>query len=182
MSNQNGSNGSAPAELARVLTLRSLVFYGIAFIIPLAFFTTYGIVTNTTHGHVSMTYVVATLCMVFTAYSYCRMSKAFPSSGSVYAYATETFNPYIGVYCGMDNRAGIYVPANVELSGIRYFYAGCTSEHTSLGMGCTFYSDCNWCKPVGNQSCRYFQQCCCYHSIDFLSSIIDYDRSLYHRS
>ena len=32
MSNQNGSNGSAPAELARVLTLRSLVFYGIAFI------------------------------------------------------------------------------------------------------------------------------------------------------
>lgn len=76
MSNQNGSNGSAPAELARVLTLRSLVFYGIAFIIPLAFFTTYGIVTNTTHGHVSMTYVVATLCMVFTAYSYCRMSKA----------------------------------------------------------------------------------------------------------
>ena len=71
MSNQNGSNGSAPAELARVLTLRSLVFYGIAFIIPLAFFTTYGIVTNTTHGHVSMTYVVATLCMVFTAYSYC---------------------------------------------------------------------------------------------------------------
>ena len=118
MSNQNGSNGSAPAELARVLTLRSLVFYGIAFIIPLAFFTTYGIVTNTTHGHVSMTYVVATLCMVFTA----------------------------------------------------------------LGMGCTFYSDCNWCKPVGNQSCRYFQQCCCYHSIDFLSSIIDYDRSLYHRS
>lgn len=100
MSNQNGSNGSAPAELARVLSLRSLVFYGIAFIIPLAFFTTYGIVTNTTHGHVSMTYVVATLCMVFTAYSYCRMSKAFPSSGSVYAYATETFNPYIGFIAG----------------------------------------------------------------------------------
>ena len=47
-----------------------------------------------------MTYVVATLCMVFTAYSYCRMSKAFPSSGSVYAYATETFNPYIGFIAG----------------------------------------------------------------------------------
>ena len=27
-------NSSAPAELSRVLTLRSLVFYGIAFIIP----------------------------------------------------------------------------------------------------------------------------------------------------
>lgn len=100
MSNQNGQNSSAPAELARVLKLRSLVFYGIAFIIPLAFFTTYGIVTNTTHGHVSLTYVVATLCMVFTAYSYCRMSKAFPSSGSVYAYATETFNPYLGFIAG----------------------------------------------------------------------------------
>lgn len=88
------------AELQRVLGLRSLLFYGIAFIIPLAFFTSYGIVTNATHGHVSMTYVVATLCMVFTAYSYCRMSKAFPASGSVYAYATETFNPYIGFIAG----------------------------------------------------------------------------------
>lgn len=101
MSNQNNSTGAgAPAELARVLKLRSLVFYGVAFVIPLAFFTTYGIVTNTTHGHVSMTYVVATLCMVFTAYSYCRMVKAFPKSGSVYTYATETFNPYIGFIAG----------------------------------------------------------------------------------
>ena len=65
MSNSNG-NGSQTAELSRVMNLRSLIFYGVAFVIPLAFFTTYGIVTNTTHGHVSMTYVVATLCMVFT--------------------------------------------------------------------------------------------------------------------
>lgn len=100
MSNQNEQNTSAPAELNRVLSLRSLVFYGIAFIIPLAFFTTYGIVTSTTHGMVSLTYVVATLCMVFTAYSYCRMSKAFPQAGSVYTYATETFNPYIGFIAG----------------------------------------------------------------------------------
>ncbi len=93
-------NTNGEARLVRVLGLRSLLFYGIAFIIPLAFFTTYGIVTNATHGHVSMTYVVATLCMVFTAYSYCRMSKAFPQSGSVYAYATNTFNPYIGFIAG----------------------------------------------------------------------------------
>ncbi len=99
MSNSNG-NGSQTAELSRVMNLRSLIFYGVAFVIPLAFFTTYGIVTNTTHGHVSMTYVVATLCMVFTAYSYCRMVKAFPKSGSVYTYATETFNPYIGFIAG----------------------------------------------------------------------------------
>ena len=56
MSNQNG-NSSGGAELSRVMGLRSLIFYGVAFVIPLAFFTTYGIVTNTTHGHVSMTYV-----------------------------------------------------------------------------------------------------------------------------
>lgn len=99
MSNSNG-NGSGGAELSRVMNLRSLIFYGVAFVIPLAFFTTYGIVTNTTHGHVSLTYVVATLCMVFTAYSYCRMVKAFPKSGSVYTYATETFNPYIGFIAG----------------------------------------------------------------------------------
>lgn len=95
------SENNNGAQLARVLGVRSLIFYGIAFIIPLAFFTSYGIVTNTTHGHVSMTYVVATICMVLTAYSYCRMSKAFPgSSGSVYAYASNTFNPYIGFMAG----------------------------------------------------------------------------------
>lgn len=100
MSNQNGTGSGGGGELSRVMGLRSLIFYGVAFVIPLAFFTTYGIVTNTTHGHVSMTYVVATLCMVFTAYSYCRMVKAFPKSGSVYTYATETFNPYIGFIAG----------------------------------------------------------------------------------
>lgn len=91
---------STQNELKRVLGLRSLVFYGVAFMIPLAFFTTYGITTGATHGHVSLTYVIATACMVFTAYGYCRMSKAYPSAGSVYTYASETMNSNIGFIAG----------------------------------------------------------------------------------
>lgn len=154
MSNQNNSTGAgAPAELARVLKLRSLVFYGVAFVIPLAFFTTYGIVTNTTHGHVSMTYVVATLCMVFTAYSYCRMVKAFPKSGSVYTYATETFNPYIGhrLYRRMDYRFRIYVPSYAELLSFSYIYTGCAPKHSYLGLDSSVYRNCNRRKPLGNK-------------------------------
>jgi len=96
----NDSVVGEKVELKRVLGLGSLVFYGVAFMIPLAFFTTYGIVSVATHGMVSLTYVIATLAMVFTAYSYCRMSLAYPQAGSVYNYTTKSFNPYFGFLAG----------------------------------------------------------------------------------
>lgn len=91
---------SKNVELKRVLSLGSLIFYGVAFMIPLAFFTTYGIVANSTHGMVSLTYLVTTVCMLFTAYSYCNMTKAYPVAGSVYTYAQKAINPYIGFLSG----------------------------------------------------------------------------------
>ena len=85
MSNQNGKRTVLHLQNWREsLTLRSLVFLWnrIYLFRWHSFYITYGIVTNTTHGHVSMTYVDSNPVMVFTTHSYCRMSKAFPSSGS----------------------------------------------------------------------------------------------------
>ena len=40
-------------ELNRVLKLPSVVFFGIAYMAPITIFTTYGLVTNMTHGMLS---------------------------------------------------------------------------------------------------------------------------------
>ncbi len=87
-------------ELKRILPLSSLVFYGLAFMVPLTIFTTYGLVTHMTHGMVALTYVVTTLCMSFTAFSYVRMTKAYPVAGSVYTFVHRSMNPYLGFLSG----------------------------------------------------------------------------------
>ena len=87
-------------ELKRILPLRSLVFYGIAMIIPMTIFTTYGIATTRTHGMVSFTYTIATIGMAFTAFSYSKMVKKYPMAGSAYTYVSKSMNPYIGFLAG----------------------------------------------------------------------------------
>lgn len=86
--------------LNRTLSLTSLIFYGLAFMVPLTIFTTYGLATTTTHGMVSLTYVVTTVCMAFTAFSYVRMTKAYPVAGSVYTFVHKSINPHLGFLSG----------------------------------------------------------------------------------
>lgn len=97
---QSKEHRESAQELKRVLPLSSLVFYGLAFMVPLTIFTTYGLVTNLSHGMVSLTYVVTTLCMSFTAFSYVHMTKAYPVAGSVYTYVHKSINPYAGFLSG----------------------------------------------------------------------------------
>lgn len=99
MEERTGTNQNT-SELKRILPLSSLVFYGLAFMIPLTFCTTYGLVTNMTHGMVSLTYVISTICMSFTAFSYVRMTKAYPVAGSVYTFVHKSINPYLGFLAG----------------------------------------------------------------------------------
>ncbi|MBQ9060888.1 MAG: APC family permease [Firmicutes bacterium] len=87
-------------ELKRVMGLPSVVFFGIAYLAPITIFTTYGLITNMTHGMLSLAYVVATCAMIFTAFSYRQMVKAFPIAGSVYTYVQQTFNPHLGFMSG----------------------------------------------------------------------------------
>lgn len=87
-------------ELKRVLTLGQLIYYGLAYLVPLTIFTTFGLVTTMTHGMLSLTYAVATIAMTFTALSYAEMVKAYPMSGSAYTYVHRSINPHIGFLSG----------------------------------------------------------------------------------
>jgi putrescine importer len=73
-------------SLNRVLTLPAVVFFGLAYLAPGTIFTTYGLITYSTHGMLALTYLVATVSMLFTALSYRQMVKAYPIAGSVYTY------------------------------------------------------------------------------------------------
>ncbi|MBI3214804.1 MAG: amino acid permease [Mycobacterium sp.] len=87
-------------HLRRALGLPSLVLFGLVYMVPLTVFTTYGIVTQTTGGRLPVAYVVTLIAMVFTAYSYARMSRAYPVAGSAYTYAQKSFGAPIGFLSG----------------------------------------------------------------------------------
>jgi len=87
-------------HLKRALGLPSLVLFGLVYMVPLTVFTTYGIVTQTTGGRLSVAYVVTLAAMVFTALSYARMSAEIPVAGSAYTYTQKTFGAPAGFLAG----------------------------------------------------------------------------------
>lgn len=87
-------------HLKRVLTLPSLVLFGIVYMVPLTVFSTYGIVTEETGGRLPLAYLVTLIVMSFTAWSYGAMSREYPVAGSAYAYATNTFGGNVGFASG----------------------------------------------------------------------------------
>ena len=78
----------------------SLIFFGLAYMVPLTVWTTYGVVTTSTAGHLPAAYVVTTVAMLLTAYSYGRMVVAHPQAGSAYSYASRSFGRPLGFMVG----------------------------------------------------------------------------------
>lgn len=87
-------------ELKRALSFWDLVIYGMIFMVPIAPFGVYGYVSDGAKGMVALAYMIGMFGMIFTAFSYARMSEAFPVAGSVYAYAQRGINEYVGFIAG----------------------------------------------------------------------------------
>ncbi|MCA0217492.1 MAG: APC family permease [Actinobacteria bacterium] len=84
----------------RVLKLRHLVAFGLAYLAPTVVFNYYGIVTTETGGMMTLAYLITMTAMFFTAYSYASMVKAFPVAGSAYSYVRKSINPWLGFGTG----------------------------------------------------------------------------------
>ena len=108
-------------HLLRVLKLRHLVIYGIAFMTPIAPAFVYGFVTTSSGGMMALAYIVAMIAMLFTASSYEKMASAFPYAGSTYSYSQEAIHPNAGFVAGwamyMDY---VLVPLIVLIIGATY--------------------------------------------------------------
>src|SRR4051795_1915246 len=95
-----GGGGAGDVRFKRVLGLPALVFFGLAYMVPLTVWTTYGVVTTSTEGHLPLAYAVTTVAMFLTAYSYGRMVVAHPIAGSAYSYASRSFGRPLGFMVG----------------------------------------------------------------------------------
>lgn len=85
-------------SLLKQLKLWHIVVIGLGYMAPMAVFDTFGIVTESTDGHVSGAYAFTLIAILFTAISYGKMVKAFPGAGSSYTYAQQVMNPSIGFW------------------------------------------------------------------------------------
>jgi putrescine importer len=60
----------------------------------------YGVVSNVAGGHVVTTILIAMVAMLFTAISYGRMARVYPSAGSAYTYVGNELHPMLGYVVG----------------------------------------------------------------------------------
>lgn len=87
-------------EFSRVLKLRHLVAYGLAYVTPTAPFPMLGIVAIVALGHMSTAYLIAFIAMLFTATSYAKMAHRHPVAGSAYSYSRQAIHPHVGFVIG----------------------------------------------------------------------------------
>ena len=99
MSSTTVSPVNAP-RLRRTLTLWDLILYGIIVIQPTAPMPAYGVFSNAGQGHVVTSILIAMIAMVFTAMSYGRMARVYPSAGSAYTYVGRELHPSLGFVTG----------------------------------------------------------------------------------
>ncbi|MED4693880.1 APC family permease [Peribacillus frigoritolerans] len=93
-------NNSNSSTLKRSLPLKYVVFFGLAFMAPTTLFSTYGVAVHSTNGMITTAYIVAFIVMLFTAYSYAQMVKAFPNAGAAYTFTQKSLSPHIGFLVG----------------------------------------------------------------------------------
>ncbi len=100
------TSGPAPSttnekgHLRRTLGLWDLIIYGIIVIQPTAPMSVFGVLSNRGKGHVVTTILIAMVAMLFTAISYGKMARAYPSAGSAFTYVGREINPALGYITG----------------------------------------------------------------------------------
>jgi len=96
----SGTTAQTAPRLRRTLTLGDLILYGIIVIQPTAPMSVFGVLSDRGRGHVVTTILIAMVGMLFTAISYGRMARAYPSAGSAFTYVGQEINPALGYVTG----------------------------------------------------------------------------------
>jgi putrescine importer len=100
MTAEQTSSAPAAPKLKRTLLLWDLIIIGIVIIQPIAPMGIYGVISNAARGHVVTTILIAMVAMLFTAVSYGKMARAYPSAGSAYTYVGQEIHPALGYVTG----------------------------------------------------------------------------------
>lgn len=109
-------------RLARSLGLWAIVGLGLGYMTPTTVFDTFGGVAEESKNLVPLAYIAALVVMLFTAISYGRMTRVFPSAGSAYTYTSETIHPNVGFVIGWSSLLDyLLLPMVNALIGKNYF-------------------------------------------------------------
>ncbi|MHB1857173.1 MAG: APC family permease, partial [Acidobacteriaceae bacterium] len=100
MENVSTAPIAGAARLRRTLTLWDLILYGVIVVQPVAPMSVFGVLSDRSHGHVVTTILIAMVAMLFTAISYGRMARVYPSAGSAFTYVGQEINPALGYITG----------------------------------------------------------------------------------
>ena len=100
MSSSTTNNAPEGIKLQRALGLWDLILYGMIVIQPTAPMPVFGVMTQRAHGHAVTTVLIAMVAMLFTAISYGRMARAYPSAGSAFTYVGSEIHPALGYVTG----------------------------------------------------------------------------------
>ncbi len=87
-------------RLKRTLSRWDLIVYGVVVIQLTAPMPVFGVLSQRAGGHVVTTILLAMVGMIFTAISYGRMARVYPSSGSAFTYVSRELNPILGYVTG----------------------------------------------------------------------------------
>lgn len=88
------------STLRRSLGLRELLVLGIILVQPTAPMPLFGVVHQAAKGHVATAVLIGMIAMLFTAVSYGRMARVYPSAGSAYTYVGQELHPIAGFLTG----------------------------------------------------------------------------------
>jgi amino acid transporter len=99
LSTPAGTTDAGP-RLRRTLTLWNLIVIGIVIIQPIAPMGIYGVINNAAGGHVVTTILIGLVAMFFTAISYGKMARVYPSAGSAYTYVGQEIHAGLGYLTG----------------------------------------------------------------------------------
>jgi|HubBroStandDraft_5_1064220.scaffolds.fasta_scaffold11544_2 putrescine importer len=100
MTDSESNAQSKSVGLHRTLGLWNLIIIGMVIIQPTAPMGIYGVISNKAHGHVVTAILIAMVAMLFTAISYGRMARVYPSAGSAYTYVGQEMHSALGYVVG----------------------------------------------------------------------------------
>ena len=105
--NEDKTSGKSPGEssssgprLNRVLGLWDLVIYGMILMQLVAPVPIYGLIQARSGGNALPSIIFALFAILFTAFSYGRMTTMFPMAGSAYTYVARGVNLHLGFVVG----------------------------------------------------------------------------------
>ena len=109
------------AKLKRTLGLSECIFFGVGSILGAGIYTLIGKVAGLSGNFIWLSFLIASVSALFTAFSYAELSAAFPKAGGEYVYAKKAFGKKTGIFLGITiSLNGIISGATVAIGFAGY--------------------------------------------------------------